>query len=155
MKKILITVGTTPFNELIEFCDKNIDTSLFEIKAQISPYASYIPENFEHFDYIDNFESVYLESDLIISHAGAGSVYKLLELKKNVIFVPNHTMKDGHQDDICRFIEDNLYANIFRLNTSKTEINELILNTIDETFNIYLNDFNNSLVQTIYKLINS
>lgn len=154
MKKIFITVGTTPFDELIKFCDQTIDTKKFNIFAQISPYAKYKPLNFEYIEYTQNIDEYYNNYDLIISHAGAGSVYKLLELNKKTIFVPNYTMKDDHQIDICNFIEKKNYALVMKINQKDIDINK----TINESFNSQNTTYEKektpmSLSQEIYSIL--
>ena len=50
------------------------------------------------------------EYELIVTHAGAGSIYGLLEKGKNLIVVPNLERDDKHQSEIAKFVEDNNYA---------------------------------------------
>lgn len=102
--KIFITVGTTPFNELI----KNVDniTSEFKDYSFIFQIAKgeYLPKNGKFFDFISDIEDYYNNADIIITHAGAGSIYRLLELKKTIIVVPNMVRVDKHQSDIATYM---------------------------------------------------
>ena len=51
---IFITVGTTPFDTLIQACDEKLDAYDYTIKAQISNTAKYIPTSFDSFPYDKN-----------------------------------------------------------------------------------------------------
>lgn len=106
--KILVTVGTTVFDTLIEYIDKNISKD-YPITLQIAS-GSYKPQNFEYFTYSDNFNDYIDSSDIIITHAGAGNVYNLLEKKKKIIVVPNLERKDKHQKDLAKYIDNMNYA---------------------------------------------
>ncbi len=106
--KIFITVGTTKFDSLIEFLDNNLDIS-YDVLFQISN-GTYLPKNFNYILYSDDINSLYDEYDYIITHAGSGTIYKLLELGKKFITVPNLERVDHHQKDIADFMHKNLYA---------------------------------------------
>lgn len=114
MSRIFLTVGTTPFDDLIRVCDKELSTA-HKVVMQISPYATYKPINFPYFEYGSDIDSYIEDAEIIISHAGAGSVYSILEKRKRAIFVPNFRMKDDHQEDICRYVAQNGYAAVYRV----------------------------------------
>jgi beta-1,4-N-acetylglucosaminyltransferase len=109
MKNVFVTVGTTRFDSLIEFIDKNISKDNYKIIMQISD-GRYKPKEFESFEYTNNVDEIYNNSDIIITHAGAGSIYKLLELRKKIVIVPNLERKDSHQSDIANYMNANKYA---------------------------------------------
>lgn len=98
--KILITVGTTPYDKLIRFCDENLDSAL-AITLQISNNAVYIPTRFEYFKFTNDIISCYRNADLVITHAGAGSIFTLLEMGKRIIVCPNLDRDDSHQKDLA------------------------------------------------------
>lgn len=106
--KIFVTVGTTAFDELIE----TIDTSKMkhDFILQISKKSKYKPKNYPYFDFTDDIEMYYSQADAIVTHSGAGSVYRLLELKKKIIIVPNLLRVDKHQSDLSNFMKKNHYA---------------------------------------------
>jgi beta-1,4-N-acetylglucosaminyltransferase len=117
-KMILVTVGTTPFDSLIQFIDELEDIDE-EIILQISKDAKYIPVNKKYFEFISNINEYYENASLIITHAGAGSIYNLLELNKRIIIVPNTERVDNHQLDITEYMKNEKYA------LTCTEINSL------------------------------
>ena len=105
---IFVTVGTTPFDSLIEYLDKlEIEE---EIILQISKDAKYIPKNKKYFEFIPNINEYYEKASLIITHAGAGSIYNLLEKNKKIIIVPNIERVDNHQLDITEYMKKENYA---------------------------------------------
>jgi beta-1,4-N-acetylglucosaminyltransferase len=105
---IFVTVGTTPFDSLIEYLD-NMKTEE-EIILQISKDAKYIPKNKVYFKFISNINEYYEKASLIITHAGAGSIYNLLEKNKKLIIVPNIERVDTHQLDITEYMKKKNYA---------------------------------------------
>jgi len=107
--KIFVTVGTTKFDTLIENIDKNLNATDYEIILQIAD-GEYKPKNFEYFDFTKDIKNYFENSDIIITHAGAGSIYELLELKKKILIVPNLDRVDKHQSDIADFMDKNNYA---------------------------------------------
>jgi len=106
--KIFVTVGTTTFDSLIEFLDNHLDVN-DEILFQVAN-GKYLPSNFNYIRFTNDIDTMYREYDYIITHAGAGTIYKLLDLKKRFIVVPNLDRVDGHQTDLAQFLVDGFYA---------------------------------------------
>ena len=98
---ILVTVGTTRFDSLIRYVDTAFRDSDYRFTLQTAG-GSYPPVHFPHFTFSNDIDTYYREADLVISHAGAGSIYRLMELGRKVIVVPNLERKDQHQLDIAR-----------------------------------------------------
>lgn len=146
---IFITVGTTPFDKLISFCDESLDVKNNVVKAQVSNLAKYIPYNFESFAYTSEIKELYEWADVIISHAGSGTLFQLLEQTKKTIFVPNNIHKDKHQNDLCKFVMSNNFA--FVLN-EYSELDMLLENIKSHKFNIYHKE-KNSIAQFIVGII--
>ncbi|WP_026957851.1 PssE/Cps14G family polysaccharide biosynthesis glycosyltransferase [Aliagarivorans taiwanensis] len=100
--KILVTVGTTRFSSLTE---KARTIGAHDMTLQhADPSLS-----FGHV-FLDNIEQHYQDADLVITHAGAGSVFSLLEMGKKIIVVPNLERVDKHQLDLAQHVERNGYA---------------------------------------------
>ena len=113
-KQILITVGTTKFENLIKaidndnFYDMIIKNGFTKIIIQ-KGYGEYIPINSKKFEnriniqiseIINNFENVIKSSDLIISHGGAGIILESLKNKRKVIVCVNDELMDNHQVEL-------------------------------------------------------
>lgn len=104
---IFVTVGTTSFDRLIE----NIDVLANQLNELIITFqianGEYKPKNGSYFEFTHDIDCYYTNADIIITHAGAGSIYRLLELNKKIIVVPNMERVDKHQIDIAKYMADN------------------------------------------------
>ena len=109
--KILVTVGSSHFNNLIKHVDQFIPSDEFDVTCQIAD-GSYIPKNHNYFRVSDSIEHEFEKADIVITHAGAGSVFYLLELAKKMIVVPNCDRVDDHQLDLAEYVEKNNLANV-------------------------------------------
>jgi beta-1,4-N-acetylglucosaminyltransferase len=108
---ILVTVGTTAFDELISVIDQSFENDKsVNIVAQVSSSSNYTPKNFEAFEFSDHFQFYVDAADLIVTHAGAGSVYSMFEKTKKLIVVPNLTRADNHQLELAKYVQDNHFA---------------------------------------------
>lgn len=103
----LVTVGTTPFDSLIKSVDK--PSSIVRLCIQTAA-SQYCPQNHEFKRYIQDIESVYDDVDFIIAHAGAGTVYKLLERGKRIVVVPNLDRSDHHQSELAEYVREQRFA---------------------------------------------
>ncbi|CDR94155.1 glycosyltransferase family protein 28, putative [Babesia bigemina] len=105
-RQVLVTVGTTCFDGLIEAVD-NVETQL-ELKRlgythiyyQIGRSSRVIQQNIlvtRSVRFEEDFVERLRESELVISHMGAGTIIDIFRLKKKAIFVPNNNVADNHQ----------------------------------------------------------
>ncbi|XP_076227048.1 alg13 UDP-N-acetylglucosaminyltransferase subunit isoform X2 [Nomia melanderi] len=113
-KKVFVTVGTTKFDELIEII---LSTEILEAlslkkynelvlqigKSTLIPDCT--PRNgfikIEYFNLNSNISEYVKAADLIISHAGAGSILDALENKKDLIVVANKSLMHNHQLELA------------------------------------------------------
>lgn len=135
MMKLLVSVGTTPFDPLIKKVD---ELSVFFgdcfFYAQTSKLSGYTPKHIEHSEFISDFNSFVLGFDIVITHAGAGNIYSLLELGKTLIVVPNLARIDKHQSDISLYVESNDYGEVcWELDNLKFSIE----NSFSKSFRAY------------------
>jgi len=109
--KMLVTVGTTKYDSLISYIDSKSSFCDLSIEFQIAN-GKYLPQKHPYFTFLDSAEIIkkYQENDIIVTHAGAGTIYKLLELQRKFIVVPNLDRIDKHQTDIADFLLKNKYA---------------------------------------------
>ncbi|WP_448552155.1 PssE/Cps14G family polysaccharide biosynthesis glycosyltransferase [Thalassotalea montiporae] len=101
--KVLVTVGTTSFDKLFDYIE-HLNLKGVEFTLQTGPTDLELKRH-HSFKFTDEIEQYYRSADIIISHAGAGSTYKLLALDKPVILVPNLERVDKHQADLASFME--------------------------------------------------
>ncbi|MDP5213582.1 glycosyltransferase [Pseudoalteromonas tunicata] len=111
--KILVTVGTSVFDGLIQAVDEQFSAEIFSITLQIAE-GQYRPVNHTFFKRSKDFEHHLSEADIVITHGGAGTIFKLMEMEKPFIAVPNLERVDPHQLDLAQFVEENQYGLVCR-----------------------------------------
>ncbi|KAH7639643.1 transferase [Dermatophagoides farinae] len=124
-QKIFITVGTTRFDRLIEsLLLPNVISALHEIgcKQLTIQYGRYhdldqlnlfqmlpgIKVNL--FDYSKSFSNHIHDADLVIGHAGAGTVLEVLRMNKPLLIVINDDLMDNHQQELADELVENNYV---------------------------------------------
>jgi len=121
-KKVLVTVGTTYFDELIaavctEECiralaSKGYESLTAQVGTGVAPasfksmqiFAKSIGFALSIVNYIDDLAERIVDYGLVISHAGAGSVFETLRLGPRAPFllvVVNERLMDNHQRELA------------------------------------------------------
>ncbi|MDD3127507.1 MAG: glycosyltransferase [Candidatus Izemoplasmatales bacterium] len=105
--KIFATVGSTyPLDRLTKELDSIGENKKYKIFAQIGE-SEYIPKNIEFTKFLtyQEMQSKIKWADLIISHAGAGSIIDLLISKNKFVLFPRlkqyNEAVDDHQLELC------------------------------------------------------
>ncbi|KAN0019195.1 hypothetical protein ACTFIU_002397 [Dictyostelium citrinum] len=150
-KSVFVTVGTTKFDDLIDKVDSPklynilLKHGFNKMIIQIGNYGGTIENSLPFDDYNTNnktstkFQSLYFDykpslseymktSDLIISHAGSGSILESLENSKPCICVVNDKLMDNHQKELA----DKLSNLSYILSTNPASLYETIENKLDE-----------------------
>lgn len=104
--KILVTIGSMvekKFTRLFKIIDELCEDGVLDgkqITAQVG-FDNYHSENFMCFDMIsdENFKKLIDEADLIIAHAGTGTVTSSIKRGKKVIIFPRLAEYDEHYDN--------------------------------------------------------
>lgn len=109
---IFVTVGHTRFDSLFKQIDE-IHRDDWHFISQMYD-GTYTPKNGEHIAYTHEIGTYYENADVVITHAGAGTVYNLLEMGKPIIVVANSDRIDTHQEDLIRYVEDSRFAQVCR-----------------------------------------
>ena len=151
IKKILVTVGTTKFDELIKAFDnpelykfldeKNVETILIQKGNGYDPVN--IKEKFNKLkivvvDYITkDFEEEIKNSDLVVAHCGAGTILECFKHKKLVLGTVNDSLLNNHQEEL----RDVLIKNKYILFSETNKIFEAIKNIFEK--GIDLNEYPN------------
>lgn len=99
-----VTLGTQdfPFDRLLELVDRLTAEGVIkgEVFAQIG-YSSYVPKNYSYAAFLDPeaYNRYIAEADLIIAHAGVGTIMHCLSHSKKLIVVPRAKAYNEHVDD--------------------------------------------------------
>ncbi|XP_045473470.1 UDP-N-acetylglucosamine transferase subunit ALG13 homolog [Harmonia axyridis] len=113
-KHIFVTVGTTKFDKLISaMTNENILNSLIKLgyssiqfQTGNGNFTTVSNESIEikYKSFFENFEDEIKRSDLVISHAGAGSCLEVLQCGKPLIVVINEDLMDNHQYELAEHL---------------------------------------------------
>ncbi|XP_013861028.1 UDP-N-acetylglucosamine transferase subunit ALG13 homolog isoform X1 [Austrofundulus limnaeus] len=114
MKTVFVTVGTTSFDELIEHVTsaeviQELKTRGYERlvlqvgRGAVLPAADSCSQlKLEAFRFKDSIVEDMRQSDLVISHAGAGSCLEALGAGKPLLVVVNDKLMNNHQLELAR-----------------------------------------------------
>jgi UDP-N-acetylglucosamine transferase subunit ALG13 len=99
---IFVTAGTQlPFDRLVKTID-NLASEFKDARFVVQALkAKYTPVNVETFGWVTSveFDEYIAEADLIISHAGTGTIISALLNKKPIIVMPRLTKYNEHRND--------------------------------------------------------
>lgn len=144
---VFVTVGTTSFEELVDTIVtdeilailQRVQCKLLKVqfgngksidKSIIQRAAAKYSITIECYDFKANISSDIASSDLVISHAGAGSCIEVLTLKKSLIVVVNDKLMNNHQTELAHqlFIEGYLlYCSPPTLTKTLTNLDQKVL----------------------------
>lgn len=105
--KLFVTVGTTPFDSLVEAVDGG--PYAHDAQLQIAD-GQYEPKVAQWFRFRPGIQELIASADVVVCHAGAGSIYSLLEAGIVPVVVPNTERRDQHQLEIARWLARMRYA---------------------------------------------
>jgi len=99
---IFVTVGgsSSGFSRLIKKMDDITESIENEVVMQIGK-TDYKPENSKFFDYVskEEIEKYYRKANIIVGHAGIGTIISSYKYKTQIIIVPRRKEYDEHFDD--------------------------------------------------------
>ena len=126
-KSVFVTVGTTSFDALVEAMDSEemiqtlIETGYDSLTIQRGR-GTYVPKHIvtstsserssaptpwrtffkvQVVEFLPSLDAILKEASLVISHAGAGSVFESLSLGKPTLVVVNESLMDNHQVELA------------------------------------------------------
>ncbi|WMP16165.1 PssE/Cps14G family polysaccharide biosynthesis glycosyltransferase [Thiothrix lacustris] len=103
--RILVITGTTGFDSLVRKIDESRELeAAYDITLQTGE-GVYKPKNKPSFDFDRGLKDHLAEYDFFITHAGAGTIFMLLEQKKRVLVVPNTERADKHQAELAQYVK--------------------------------------------------
>lgn len=112
-KTVFVTVGTTSFDALVEVVSSKplreklqalgYTTVIIQIgRGKYEPTPVSTPDfDLSYFRYKDSISKDIHSADLVISHAGAGSVLETMEARKPMIVVINDLLMGNHQLELA------------------------------------------------------
>ncbi|XP_044744652.1 UDP-N-acetylglucosamine transferase subunit ALG13 homolog [Coccinella septempunctata] len=113
-KHLFVTVGTTNFNRLITTLTSetvlNTLTKLgyksIQFQTGTADFTKVSNESIEimYENFFEEFVEQIRKSDLVISHAGAGSCLEVLQCEKPLIVVINEDLMDNHQIELAEHL---------------------------------------------------
>lgn len=124
---ILVTVGSTTFDELSrlvlndEILEKLNSMGYRRMTLQHGRTSSLPSGNSSVLEiirltYLPDMSQAMANADLIISHAGAGTVLEALKTGSSLIIVPNETLMDNHQIELAEKLGSLNYCTIAKAN---------------------------------------
>lgn len=140
--RVFVTVGTTQFEDLIEAVISDeilmqlqqIECKVLKIQygaghaidtATIRRIQSQFSINIDCFNFKENISTDITSSDLIISHAGAGSCIEVLTSKKPLIVVVNDKLMNNHQTELAQQLSIDGYLLCCSPNTLSDALNDI------------------------------
>lgn len=126
---VFATVGTTSFNPLVEALDKGSFSASSTIQIADGTYQ---PKSALWFRFEPNIQKHIDNADVIVCHAGAGSIFRLLGEGKVPLVVPNTERRDKHQLEIARWLVEKRYAVVAM---SAAEVNQKLHDYPEEKLN--------------------
>jgi beta-1,4-N-acetylglucosaminyltransferase len=117
--RVFATVGTTSFDALVEALDSPsvLDALASAGHASLTIQVgrgAYRPSRgarsrpgfaVDHFDFRPSLDEAMRGASLVISHAGAGSIFEALALRVPLLVVVNETLMDNHQVELAKELE--------------------------------------------------
>ncbi len=110
MPRALVTTGTTQFQGLLRAADDlALKQPAWEFLFQVG-HTPFRPRGGECFTFSDRIEDEFRSADLVISHAGAGTMFTLARERIRAIVVPNLERADHHQTELAGYFESKSYC---------------------------------------------
>lgn len=133
---IFVTVGEQlPFDRLIRTVDEWAGSSGKTVFAQIGR-SDYKPKHISYKDFLtpEEFKEKFMVAEVIIAHAGMGTIISALELNKSLLVMPRQELLGEHRNDhqfatAKRFIELNYISVAYdeiQLKAKLDNLNEML-----------------------------
>lgn len=123
---IFVTVGSVaPFDELIQEVDVLAGIERASVRDMVMQIGNgkYVPKNARWFRFESDLSTWYSQSDLIITHNGAGTLFEILPLKKKVIVIPNpNTIQLENLDIVIKLAQNGHILSCLRVEDIGTAI---------------------------------
>lgn len=120
-RTVLVTVGSTLFQDLTNavleretldiLSDLGFTLVMVQYGSAVMPRTIQAPHGMtvKTEAYIKDLEALFATVDLIISHAGSGSILSGLRAGKKMVVVPNTSLMDNHQEELANVLHRENY----------------------------------------------
>ncbi|XP_051146186.1 uncharacterized protein LOC127261823 [Andrographis paniculata] len=141
---VFVTVGTTCFDSLVRAVDTpEVKDALFKngythLVIQMGR-GTYIPSksagndasiSVDYFTFSPSIAEYLKNASLVISHAGSGSIFETLRLKKPLIVVVNEDLMDNHQSELAEELAERKHLFCARPQTLYETISTMQLDSL-------------------------
>lgn len=99
---IFVTIGTQePFDRLIRAMDKIASNINVEVIAQVSLKSEFQAKNMRTYNFLApaEFEEIFNKADLVVAHAGMGTIISALVNQKPLVVLPRELKLQEHRSD--------------------------------------------------------
>lgn len=148
---VLVTVGTTKFDALVKAVDstavadalvaRGYTRLVIQKGAGKHQVQTLVPIGSQHhqlsnglqvqvFEFAPSLAEYMQAADLIISHAGSGSIFEALRLRKPLVAVPNAILMDNHQAELANHLARLDYIIAARPDTLAYTLQHLSVNAL-------------------------
>lgn len=113
-KTIVVTVGSTHFDALIKIIDSTEFIEAAKAKgydnivAQIGAYEGEIKnlKNYQKYMKPTEMKEAFKQADLVVGHAGAGTIMEVMSFGKPLIVVVNDLLMENHQTELASRLKE-------------------------------------------------
>ncbi|EFJ06829.1 hypothetical protein SELMODRAFT_232928 [Selaginella moellendorffii] len=146
--RVFVTVGTTSFDALIRIVDSNefqdvlLSRGYSSLRLQIGR-GTYLPQittrerdddhhrlRVDYFTFAPNLGEQLSSADLVISHAGSGSIFETLRAGKPLVVVINEDLMDNHQCELAEELARNRFLICAKPSTLVAAVKAMELGTL-------------------------
>ncbi|MDG2112638.1 MAG: glycosyltransferase [Actinomycetota bacterium] len=103
---LLVTVGTTSFDDLAEAADAIIPELGVGDGLIQTGEGDYQPTSLPHERFVPGLRELYRKASLVIAHGGAATTFEVLRAGVPLVSVANSDRYDDHQADLLRALDD-------------------------------------------------
>ncbi|EIM89907.1 glycosyltransferase family 1 protein [Stereum hirsutum FP-91666 SS1] len=150
--RVFVTVGSTKFDSLIQSVLSDDVLHAFNAKgytdivvqcgnSQLDPSSGLVTNEtawtlerdgirLDMWRFKPSLEEEYNGADLVVSHAGSGTILDVLRKSKALIVVPNPTLLDNHQEELAKALADLGHLKASNIRELARTIRELDISTI-------------------------
>ncbi|THG99195.1 hypothetical protein EW026_g3118 [Hermanssonia centrifuga] len=99
---VIDVLRTKGYSDIVVQCgNSDFDRSVYTLEGDTWTRNLEGEGSIEVWKFKPTLQQEYERADLVISHAGSGTILDVLRLKKPIIVVPNPTLLDNHQEELA------------------------------------------------------